>query len=107
MRADYKEIRDDYDSEKIRLANEEARVISEAQRMSAETERVEAEEVRRQMLDVIARYGFVTVADMYDMAGLTPPYTANSYGWVNIRTAEPVRVRDGYILRLPKASPID
>lgn len=69
--------------------------------------RVEAEEVRRQMLDVIARYGFVTVADMYDMAGLTPPYTANSYGWVNIRTAEPVRVRDGYILRLPKASPID
>ena len=69
--------------------------------------RVEAEEVRRQMLDVITRYGFVTVADMYDMAGLTPPYTANSYGWVNIRTAEPVRVRDGYILRLPKASPID
>ena len=69
--------------------------------------RVEAEDVRRQMLEVIARYGFVTVADMYDMAGLTPPYTANSYGWVNIRTAETTRVRDGYVLKLPKASPID
>ena len=45
---------------------------------------------------------------MYDLSGLTPPYTANSYGWTSIRTAEPVRVRDGgYVLKLPKASPID
>lgn len=69
--------------------------------------RGEAEAVRRQMLDVIDRYGWVTVADMYDMAGITPPYTSNSYGWVNIRSAEAVRVRDGYVLKLPKASPID
>lgn len=69
--------------------------------------RGEAEAVRRQMLDVIERYGMVTVADMYDMAGLTAPYTGNGYGWTNIRSAEPVRVRDGYILRLPKATPID
>lgn len=69
--------------------------------------RGEAESVRRQMLDVIDRYGFVTVADMYDMAGITPPYTSNNYGWVSIRSAEAVRVRDGYVLKLPKASPID
>ena len=69
--------------------------------------RGEAEKVRNQMLDVIDRYGFVTVGDMYDLSGLTPPYTANSYGWTSIRTAEPVRVRDGYVLKLPKASPID
>jgi hypothetical protein len=69
--------------------------------------RGEAESVRRQMLDVIDRYGFVTVADMYDMAGITPPYTSNNYGWVSIRSSEAVRVRDGYVLRLPKASPID
>lgn len=69
--------------------------------------RGEAEAVRRQMLDAIDRYGLVTVADMYDMSGLTPPYTSNNYGWTNIRSAEPVRVRDGYVLRLPKATPID
>lgn len=69
--------------------------------------RGEAEEVRNQMLDLIDRYGFVTVADMYDMAGLTPPYTANSYGWTSVRTAEAVHVRDGYVLKLPKAMPID
>lgn len=69
--------------------------------------RGEAELVREQMVELIERYAFVTVADMYDMADLTAPYTANKYGWTNIRNAEPVRVRDGYILKLPKAMPID
>ena len=69
--------------------------------------RGEAEAVREQMDDVIDHYGFVTVADMYDMADLTAPYTASKYGWTNIRSAEPVRVRDGYILKLPKCMPID
>lgn len=69
--------------------------------------RGEAELVREQMVELIDRYGFVTVADMYDMADLTAPYTANKYGWTNIRSAEPVRTRDGYILKLPKAMMID
>lgn len=69
--------------------------------------RGEAEAVREQMMDVIDKYGFVTVADMYDMADLAQPYTSNKYGWTNIRNAETVRVREGYVLKLPKAMPID
>lgn len=69
--------------------------------------RGDVEAIRDQMDDMIDRYGFVTVADLYDMADLTAPYTSNKYGWTNIRNAEPVRVRDGYILKLPKAMPID
>lgn len=69
--------------------------------------RGDAELVRERMVEVIDHYGFVTVADMYDMAELTAPYTASKYGWTNIRTAEVIRVRDGYILKLPKAMPID
>ena len=69
--------------------------------------RGETEAVREQMIEIIERYGFVTVADMYDMADLTAPYTGNKYGWTNVRSAEAVRVRDGYILKLPKAMPID
>ena len=69
--------------------------------------RGEAEIVRRQMIDIIGRYGVVTVADMYDLAGLTAPYTSNNYGWMNVSSAEAVRVRDGYVLRLPKATSID
>lgn len=69
--------------------------------------RGQVEAVREQMEEVINTYGFVTVADMYEMVGFTAPFTANKYGWTSIRTAEPVRVRDGYILKLPKATPID
>lgn len=70
--------------------------------------RGEAEAVRDEMAGIIHDYGFVTVADMYDMADLSAPYTSNKYGWTSIRNAEAVRVRDGgYILKLPKAMPID
>lgn len=70
--------------------------------------RVDAEEVREQMRDVIREYGFVTVADMYDMADLPAPYTSSKYGWRNLNGSEVIRNRgDGYIIKLPKASPID
>lgn len=71
--------------------------------------RGEAEVVRKHMLDTIERFGIVTVGDMYDMAGLgsRAPYTSHNYGWSSIRSAEPVRVKDGYVLKLPKAMPID
>ena len=42
--------------------------------------RSDAEAVLDQMHDICGRYGFVTVADLFDMADRTPPYTANSYG---------------------------
>lgn len=71
--------------------------------------RGQAEVVRKHMLDTIDRFGIVTVGDMYDLAGLggEAPYTSHKYGWSSIRNAEPVRVKDGYILKLPKAMPID
>lgn len=70
--------------------------------------RGEAERVWRLMDETIEEYGHVTVADMYDMSGLTEPYTANKYGWTSVRSAEITRVRDGgYIIRLPKARPLD
>jgi hypothetical protein len=70
--------------------------------------RAEAEAVRRQMIDTIEEYGVVTVADMYDMAELTQPFTSNRYGWYDIRGAETQRLRDGgYVIKLPKIVPVD
>lgn len=69
--------------------------------------RGEAEAVRSGMSEVIERYGHVTIADMYDLADLTAPHTANRYGWVSMRNSEVVRVHDGYVLRMPKAMVID
>lgn len=67
-------------------------------------ERGDADLVLDQMESAIANYDFVTVADLYDLAGVTcRSYTANKYGWTDIRNAKVVRVRDGYILQLPRA----
>lgn len=70
--------------------------------------RQEAEEVIRRMDEIIEIYQMVSVADLYDLCGVTDHNYMNAkYGWMNIRTAEAVRVRDGYILKLPRAMPLD
>lgn len=70
--------------------------------------RGEAEAVREEMCNVIERYGFVTVADMYDMANIPQPYTSERYGWTNLRTADVVRYPGGgFIIKLPKTEPIE
>ena len=68
--------------------------------------RGEAEEVLTRMDELIDMYGAVSIADMYDLLGKSCAYTDNNYGWLNIRNAEAVRVRDGYMLKLPKAVPL-
>lgn len=68
--------------------------------------RLEAEEVLSQLNDMIDTYQIASVADLCDLVGITCDYTNNKYGWTNLRTADVVRVRDGYMLRLPKALPI-
>lgn len=68
--------------------------------------RGDAEQVISQMEDLIETYGMVSVADLYDLVGISCDYTGNKYGWTNIRNAEVVRTRDGYMLKMPKALPI-
>lgn len=69
--------------------------------------RGEAEAVKQQLQATIGRYGVVTIADLYDMVDLTPPYTSQKYGWMDVSNTEVARVRDGYVLKLPRAVPID
>lgn len=69
--------------------------------------RGEADEVLSQLEAAIDMYGMVSVADLYDLVGITGNYTDNKYGWTNLRNAEAVRVRDGYLLKMPKALPLN
>ncbi|MCI8992248.1 MAG: hypothetical protein HFG80_05895 [Eubacterium sp.] len=69
--------------------------------------RGEAEEVLSRMDELISTYGLVSVADFYDLVGVTGNYTDNKYGWTNIRSASVVRVRDGYMIKLPRALPLN
>ena len=68
--------------------------------------RGEAEAVLSRMDEAVDQYGIVSVADLYDLAGITPSHTDYNYGWTNIRNAEIRRTRDGYMLDMPKALPI-
>ena len=87
---DYRRIKSAYDYEDIFLET-----------------RAEAEEVLNRMDDLIDNYGIVSVADLYDLVGISSNYTDNKYGWTNLRNARVERARDGYYLNLPKALPID
>lgn len=69
--------------------------------------RGEAEEVIARMDELIESYGLVRVADLYDLVGITGNFTDNKYGWTNIRNAQIIRVRDGYMIKMPRAIPID
>ena len=69
--------------------------------------RGEAEEVLSRMDELISVYGIISVADLYDLVGITGNYTDNKYGWTDIRSASIVRVRDGYLIKMPKALPLN
>lgn len=69
--------------------------------------RGDAEAVIGQMQGAIGKYGFVTVADLFDMVDLPTPYTSQKYGWMDVSSAEVIRYRGKYRLRLPRAVPID
>lgn len=69
--------------------------------------RGEAEEVLTRLCEAIDTYTVVSVADLYDLVGVSGNYTDNKYGWTNLRNADIIRVKDGYLLKLPKALPIE
>lgn len=69
--------------------------------------RGEAEKVLLCMDEMIATYGLASVADYYDLLGITGNYTDNKYGWTDLRDAAIVRVDDGYLIKLPKVKPLN
>lgn len=70
--------------------------------------RNDAEEVLIAMDKIRERYdGIVTVLDLFDIVGKPARHTDNKYGWTSLKNAGVERVRDGYVLRLPRPMPID
>lgn len=70
--------------------------------------RMDAEEALDNLVEMIDRYGSVTVLELYDSVGLQcPPYTSDKYGWTRLGNAAVRRTRDGYILELPRPKYLD
>lgn len=70
--------------------------------------RGDAEWAQGQLGDIIEAYGYAQVADLYELAKLTPPWTTNNYGWTNINNSKVVRKMNGkFVIKLPRACPIE
>ena len=66
--------------------------------------RGDAEEVLCRMEELLTRFDVVSVADFFDLSGISCSYTDNKYGWTDLQEARVERVRDGYIIVLPRAT---
>lgn len=68
--------------------------------------RAEADEVLERMQDVVDRYQVVSVHDLYELVGETPQFSDAQWGWDSLVGARAVRDGGGYLLDLPKPTPI-
>jgi hypothetical protein len=70
-------------------------------------QRAEAEEVIDRLFDVVNRYESATVADLYELVGLSSTHTDNNWGWTDLTGAGVSRIRGGYLLDLPEPEPFE
>jgi hypothetical protein len=58
------------------------------------------------LVDLVARYGSASVADLYDLVGTTGSYADRRWGWTDLITADVRQVPGGFLLDLPAPEPI-
>lgn len=95
-----------YQKEEPRQMSRRSRSAHNFDEIVLET-RMEAETVIERMDDLCDRYGQVTVSDLYELVGVTGDFTDEKYGWTDMRAAGVSRVRDGYLLDLPRPDVLD
>lgn len=100
-----------YDGYYSKKDSRDSRSYSSGRRMEIDEivleSRGEAEEVLSRLVDLIDEYGMASVAELYDLVGVTSNFTDNKWGWTNISSARVDRVREGYLLRLPRVKELD
>lgn len=65
-----------------------------------------AERLLAQLYEVFNQYRVVAVADLYEMANITPAASDNSFGWLSLDGARITKERNGYVLALPRPTRI-
>jgi hypothetical protein len=55
----------------------------------------------------VSRYESASVADLYELVGLSSVHTDNRWGWTDLTGAGVSRIRGGYLLDLPEPEPLD
>lgn len=70
-------------------------------------QRAEAEEVIDRLFNLVSQYESATVADLYELVGLSSTHTDHKWGWTDLMGAGVSRIRGGYLLDLPEPEPLD
>jgi hypothetical protein len=69
--------------------------------------RAEGEEIIARLYDVLEKYEVATVADLYEMVGLTSDYTDEKWGWYELNRPQVRHIVGGYLLDLPRPEPLN
>lgn len=67
----------------------------------------EANEVLDRLYIMIDQFGTATVADLYEMCDLSANFVDRNWGWTDISGSRVRRVRNGYLLDLPRPETLD
>ena len=66
------------------------------------TSRGDAERILQEMGEIIQEYGQASIADLYDLCGITGRPTDMNYGWTEMPGARSIRVPEGYVIQMPR-----
>lgn len=69
--------------------------------------RVEAEETLETMYELLSKYDVVTRRDLLSMVGEPTTPIDEDWGWTELRGARVHKVREGYLIDLPRPEPLD
>lgn len=90
------------------LSSRKPQTSTQSTRMSSNdivlADKGEAEAVLDNLIECVDKYGMVSVGDLYDLVGISAEHTDYKYGWTNLTTASVSRVREGYLIKLPRAT---
>lgn len=64
--------------------------------------RTDADQVLDRMTDLVREYDWASVSDLKALVGITGSYVDDKYGWNDLRDARIHRVREGWLLEMPR-----
>jgi hypothetical protein len=70
------------------------------------TLRSDAEQTIDQLMNIVARYGQASVANLYELVSFEASHVDHKWGWTDLTGAGVTKVRDGYLLDLPSPHPL-
>jgi len=108
-RVSYNRYYDDYDRPPSRTYTYRPRAAMDFSNIVF-NDRSDAESVLNEMADIVQQYGFVKVSEFLALSGVDDSdisFADHGMGWERLVNVGVDRVRDGYVIHLPRPVPVD